>query len=393
MPMTVAPGRAARAPGSVFAFADRHSGKLLLLGLVGVVLYNGRTWQRDKALLAQTARPEPLPALEAWPALPKTSVLVAAWNEAHDIEDHIASFRRLRYPHKELVLCAGGTDETYSIAASQAGDDVVVIEQRPREGKQRALARGLRQATGEVVFLTDADCELADEAFERTLWPVAWGLEVACTGSSQPGLGQMHDPFVVAQAAPQLYGGLRAPAYAPGLLGRNCAISREILQRSGALEAPAATGTDYVQAKMLTGVGARIRQAPQSRVVTEYPTRAAPYVRQQRRWLRNVFLHGRTYGAADEVRASLRTSMIGLAMLAAPFLVPLAGGAALVPWLTLFWHGLLSRLRYLLAASALLGFPVRWKHIAILPLTLVLDFVAWASPLLDYVRPAGRDRW
>ena len=123
-----------------------------------------------------------MPPLDAWPELPLVSVLVAAWNEAAHINRHIESFLALRYPNKELVLCAGGNDGTLDLAYACAGPQVELLPQAPGEGKQRALARSFHQARGEVIFLTDADCELADEPFERTLWPVIGYGEQVATG-------------------------------------------------------------------------------------------------------------------------------------------------------------------------------------------------------------------
>ena len=128
-------------------------------------------------------------------------------------------------------------------------------------------------------------------------------------------------------------------------------------------------------------------------MVTKYPTDVSGYLRQQRRWLRNVFLYGRKYGAADEVRASIYTSVIGAVMLAAPISFSIAGNSAFIPWFILLAHGLMSRLRYLLSASILLQCSLSWKHIAVLPLTLTLDFVAWAGALAEYVTPTSHSQW
>ena len=133
---------------SINQTANRHAGKVMLLGLSGVALYNWRTWQKDKPTLASLQEPTALPALESWPRLPKVSVLVAAWNESAHIERHIESFQALRYPHKELVLCAGGTDGTYDMAKKYASEVVKVLEQHPGEGKQRALRKAFPQTDG-----------------------------------------------------------------------------------------------------------------------------------------------------------------------------------------------------------------------------------------------------
>ncbi|MBE2234080.1 MAG: glycosyltransferase [Anaerolinea sp.] len=372
---------------------DRWALPLGLLGLAAVAVYNARLWPRDRAFLAARPEPQPLPPLEAWPDLPLVSVLVAAWNEAAHVERHIASFQALRYPHKELVLCAGGDDGTYALASRLAGPAVRVLRQAPGEGKQRALARAFPEARGEIIFLTDADCLLADEPFERTLWPVAAGAEQVTTGGSRPFDQQLADPFVFTQAAAPLYASLHGPEYASGILGRNCAARRALLAQTAALDAPAPTGTDYVLAKTLLATGARIRHAPESLMPTEYPTTARAYLRQQRRWLRNVALHGRRFGALDEARASLQSSLVGLAMLLWPGL-----GLLLSPWLLAVWgilvgQALFARLRYLSFAGAVLKRPVQPADVSWQGPLLLLDFVAWAQPLVDYLRSQDRWRW
>jgi hypothetical protein len=357
-----------------------------------VAAYNWRRWQEDKAFLARRGAPEPLPPLSAWPELPLVSVLVAAWNESAHIDRHIESFLALRYPSKELVLCAGGEDDTYERACRQAGTAVKVLRQEPGEGKQRALARAFPETRGKIIFLTDADCLLADEPFERTLWPVVTGDEQAVSGSSRPFDGQLAIPVVFTQAATQLYSALHGPENMPGILGRNCAVCRPLLADTAALGVPAPTGTDYVLAKTLHAAGARIRQVPDSRMPTDYPTTARAYLRQQRRWLRNVVLHGRRFGATAEVWASLRSSLVGLAML----LLPL--GALLTPWPAVIWsvlfaQALLARLRYLGFAGAVLGRSIRPADGAWQGPLLGLDFAAWAQPLSDYVRQKNRETW
>ena len=69
--------------------ANRNLGKLFLIGLAGVLVYNARQWRLDKAL-AQRLRREraPVPSLAR---TPKVSALVAAWNEANNIDAHIRS--------------------------------------------------------------------------------------------------------------------------------------------------------------------------------------------------------------------------------------------------------------------------------------------------------------
>jgi len=372
----------------------RYSALLWVGGALGLGWHNWRRWRQDKRLLAAHQPPAAVAPLSWWPELPLVSVLVAAWNEGERIEPHIQHFLALRYPNKELILCAGGQDGCYEQACTyQSASQVRVFEQQAGEGKQKALHRCLPYARGSIVFLTDADCLLDDEAFERTLYPVVAGNTQVSTGSSQPDPAQLHNPFVVAQVASQLYGDLHAPPYGDGLLGRNCALTRSLLEQSGGLAAPAATGTDYVLAKMLLRQGAKIRQVPNSRVVTTYPTQIGPYIRQQRRWVRNVALHGLRFQAFGEVKASLTSSLVGLMMLLLPVISLVGRKEALLVWLLLLWHGFLSRVRYLYVVRAVFGVPIRLKQLILQPLMLLLDFIAWSQPLLDYLLPDRRKEW
>src|SRR5205823_4146563 len=106
--------------------------------------------------------------------------------EADLLAQHIESVLVLSYPDKEYILSAGGSDGTYAIARRYEERGVVVLEQQPGEGKQRALRQCFRQATGEIIFFTDADCLLDDESFERLIIPLANGEAEAATGTARP---------------------------------------------------------------------------------------------------------------------------------------------------------------------------------------------------------------
>jgi cellulose synthase/poly-beta-1,6-N-acetylglucosamine synthase-like glycosyltransferase len=372
--------------------ANRHAGKLLLLGLAGVAAWNGRQWQKDKALLAARGEPEPLPPLEAWPALPRVSVLVAAWNEAAHIERHIESVLGLRYPQVEVVLCAGGADDTYELARRYAGDGVTVLEQRPGEGKQGALRRCLARASGEVVFLTDADCVLDDEAFERTLAPVVQEGLPASTGTLRPLDCQVSNSFVTYQWAADRYGSLRAPDDSPGLQGGNCAIQTRVLEKVAAFGGTAATGTDYVLARQLLQHGYSIRTVRSSAVQTEYPTTARAYLSQRSRWLRNLITIGLQSGDAAQTRRGLQSAAIAVSFLLMPLFGLMLGRATFAVWLTMLAHAVSSRIRYV----GLLDTPTdlnRLKAVLTGLLCLGLDLVAWSGALVQSMVPAWRSRW
>jgi cellulose synthase/poly-beta-1,6-N-acetylglucosamine synthase-like glycosyltransferase len=322
----------------------------------------------------------------------RVSVLVAAWNEAPVIDRFIDSFHALSYPAKELVLCAGGDDSTLGQAQQHESDNVVVLEQYPGEGKQKALRRAFEQAQGDIIFLTDVDCLLSDDVFNRTLAALLQSDEVAVSGSFRPLAQQLHNPWVLYQWAIELFVARHAPEYVQGLMGRNCAVARKELELVGGFEETVPVGTDYYLAKKLCRAGYRIRHVPDSVIETSFPDTLPVYFRKQSRWIRNLLIHGPEFDSWSEVALTLRTMILGIGMLAWPltFFWTKFWGCAL--WLAAVSYGLLARVRYVRFSSQFieqdLG-PVYWR----LPLYMFVDFIAWARSLLDYLRPDQRKQW
>ena len=262
----------------------------ILAGATALIWHNRRLWRRETAALAGIAATPPAPSPAVWPSRPRVSALVAAWNEAGNIEAHIRSFLALSYEERELVLCAGGADGTYCLARQWAGSRVKVLEQKPGEGKQAALRRCLAEAGGDVILLSDADCVFTDDAWNRLLEPLARGAAKVVTGVSEPKVDQRDNPLVRYQWYGDAFWTHHMPGTIDGVLGRNCALLRSTLDEIGGFDTPVRTGTDYVLSRLLQSAGYTIHAAPQSRIATEYPDSPQAYLRMWRRWNKNLIL-------------------------------------------------------------------------------------------------------
>lgn len=371
--------------------ANRNVAPLFALGLAAVAAYNWRQWRRDRAL-AERLRDErpPLPELAR---LPKVSVLVAAWNEGAGVDAHIQSFLALSYPNAELIVCAGGGDDTLARARLYECERVMVLEQRPGEGKQRALARCYERATGEIVYLTDADCRLDDEALARLLAPIVNEGEQVVTGSSRPLDEQVSRVLPAYLWATEIFSSAHSPIYIEGLLGRNTLITRAAIARSGGLDFAAPTGTDYHLARRVLGCGLRIRFVNGSVIRSNYPETARSYWHKQARWMRNLLIYGGQYGAYHQVGHTLQSTAVGLVMLCLP-LFALIGMVWVLPfWVALVVHSVVSKSRY----AAFGAYANNWVKPsgyirALVPLTL-LEFVIWVTPVFQSLRLKTRERW
>jgi len=372
-------------------WVDLQAGWALGVGLVGLFVLHIRYARRDRALLQHAVMRVDTPVeLETTPPV---SFLIAAWNEADLIEAHIRSFQTLRYPNKQLVLCAGGKDETYAIARRCEGEEIIVIEQQPGEGKQRALRRCLEYATGSLIYLTDADCLLSDAVVEPLIAPLILGVETVTTGSSRPLPQQMNQPFILQQWFQELYIQNTWGEYTQGILGRNAALSHAALMASGAFQTDVPTGTDFFLAKMLLKHGNRIRFVRESAIPTFYTANFEDYRRQQTRWLKNLVVHGSHFGAHNEVLNGLTPTLIGIGMLVALPFGLLISPLMVVGWLLILIHMLLRRISYAVFGARLTRSPHLIRLLIGIPYFALVDLVVWASAGLHYLDAKRLTRW
>jgi cellulose synthase/poly-beta-1,6-N-acetylglucosamine synthase-like glycosyltransferase len=365
------------------------------------LLVNLYQWRRDRKrvsglIAARTPVPRNLTSTE------RVSFLVAAWNEESTIEACIQAILRLNHPDFEVILHAGGTDRTWEIASRITDPRLVVLLQRQGEGKQASLQQCFERAGGEIIYLLDAGCLITNQAFARILNPIVSGKEQAVTSSPcVPFPAQMASPFVRNQCAARVYTSISQSEYCPGLAGANSAIRRAALEQAGGFHPRIRTGGDYDLGQRLLRHGTRIRYDVEAYFPIEFHVRVRPYLRQQARWLRNVVSHGMRFGAYREAASCLATSLVGFAMLALPLIAlvlsyPLASPAATIIagcWGMAFLHACFSRFRYLKVAALFLDTPLIPSAVAMIPAYLMIDFLAWSIPLVQYPSKKLRERW
>lgn len=132
---------------------------LLTLIYVAIVLYFRKGWGR-------------IPEFEATPFSPSTriSVLIAARNEEEKIGATLDDIVRQNYPAgllEVIVVDDHSTDGTSAIVESYAGRGVRLIrlneEKALNSYKKKAISEAIRQAEGELIVTTDADCRMGPD--------------------------------------------------------------------------------------------------------------------------------------------------------------------------------------------------------------------------------------
>jgi cellulose synthase/poly-beta-1,6-N-acetylglucosamine synthase-like glycosyltransferase len=238
------------------------------------------------------------------------SFLVPAWNAATDVAPFVRSFLELGLPESELILCAGGSDGTWTEAQRWERHNILVLAQNPGQGKQRALQKCWEACRGQVIYLTDIDCRPTRDVVSRLLAPILAGEVAVTTGGQRPLEDDWAVPFVRCRAAADLLSEPDQPVPWLGLNGRNTAVTRQALAHVGGFSTPAPSGTDYTLAQELRRRGVDIRYLPRAQMPTRYAHDVLTYCRQQRRWFRNILILGRRY----QVRVDLRSALMTLAL-------------------------------------------------------------------------------
>ena len=118
----------------------------------------GYTYLGYPFLLWLWARSATRPVRKA-PVVPSVSVVIAARNEEAHIARRIENCLALEYPRdclEVIVVSDGSTDRTADIVGGYTDRRVLLVSLPRRVGKAAALNRGVAEASGEIVALTDA---------------------------------------------------------------------------------------------------------------------------------------------------------------------------------------------------------------------------------------------
>lgn len=127
--------------------------------------------------------------------LPKVSILIPAWNEEKLISNCIESLLNLDYPHKEIIIIAGGSDNTFEIAKKYENIHVLIFKQEI-PNKNKALNVGLKHSTGEIITLSDADCIFPHDWLDNYAKKFCHEKIKVISGNHRPFNSQLQIPLV-----------------------------------------------------------------------------------------------------------------------------------------------------------------------------------------------------
>ena len=121
-------------------------------------------------LLSRFSREPTPPPTNSWPSI---SLIIAAFNEEHVIEEKLHNALSLGYPRGKreiIVVSDGSTDRTNEIVAGFQTQGVRLIRLGRQQGKTAAQNIAVAQATGDILVFSDANALYEPNALQWLIW-------------------------------------------------------------------------------------------------------------------------------------------------------------------------------------------------------------------------------
>jgi cellulose synthase/poly-beta-1,6-N-acetylglucosamine synthase-like glycosyltransferase len=151
-------------------------GACYLLVLIGLSAYGVHRWSIIYLFLKHIRRD--VQPRAHFTELPKVTVQLPLYNEYYVVRRLLNAVAKLDYPHEKLQIQVldDSTDETRAVVSAECerlraqGLDIVHIHRTDRTGfKAGALENGLETATGEFIFILDADFVPQPEVLHQSI--------------------------------------------------------------------------------------------------------------------------------------------------------------------------------------------------------------------------------
>lgn len=130
---------------------------------------------------------------------PFLSIVIPAHNEENrlpsTLEQVFHFLEKQSFPYEVIVVENGSTDRTYELAlefTNRYGNFHVI--QNDWRGKGLAIQRGVKEASGEYIFLCDADLSMPVEEISKFIPPQLKDVDIAIASREAPGSVRYNEP-------------------------------------------------------------------------------------------------------------------------------------------------------------------------------------------------------
>jgi glycosyltransferase involved in cell wall biosynthesis len=107
---------------------------------------------------------------------PTLSVIMPVYNEKDTVREIVQRVRDVDLVHEIIIVDDGSQDGTRDILQELSVlPNIIVVEHAQNQGKGAAVVTGIRNATGELLVVQDADLEYDPKDYAKLIQPLLEG--------------------------------------------------------------------------------------------------------------------------------------------------------------------------------------------------------------------------
>ncbi len=256
---------------------------------------------------------------------PLVNIIVPAWKEGELFRQCLTSILKLNYPKINVIVNAGGSEETIKIADSfKKYDNFQIIYQEQGGGKIRALNDCLNYVTEGIIYMVDADVYFTDEVLIQLLFPLTNLNEKVTANGHRPLKHQEKKDFVKYLFINRnLSFRKEFNRYMIGVSGANTCMKFEVLQKIGKFSEDRLTPEDLSRGIDIMEKGIKTYHLINSRslIHAEVPDSIRSLFKQRIRWLQNKLILSRQSKNTKVLLSSILLFLSSLYLLLSPLLI------------------------------------------------------------------------
>jgi len=118
----------------------------------------------------------------------KLSVIIPVFNEKSTIKQIVEKVQAVPIDKEIILIDDCSTDGTRNILPQFTSNNIKIVLQEKNQGKGAAVARGIKEATGDYIIIQDADLEYDPQDYIKLIIPILDGRAKVVYGSRFKGV-------------------------------------------------------------------------------------------------------------------------------------------------------------------------------------------------------------